>query len=79
MAKVSEASVGCSAAREISHAEVPMRAMEAPMAPAPRTEACTSRPVATRAMPRVRPTGAGRSGAGSKTVPLMRLRAARGG
>ncbi len=65
MARVSEASEGCRAAREMSQAEVPISAIDAPMAPAPSREACASRPRATRAMPSVRPTVAGRSGPGS--------------
>ena len=48
MARVSEASEGWSAAREMSQAEVPIRAMEAPMAPAPSAEARARRPAATR-------------------------------
>ena len=50
MASVSEASEGRWAAREISQAEVPMRAMEAPMAPAPRSDASARRRRALRAI-----------------------------
>ena len=54
MASVSEASDGCWAAREISQADVPMRAIEAPIAPAPSSEASARRRRALRAIPRVR-------------------------
>ena len=43
MASVSDASVGCCAAREINQAEVPISAIEAAMAPAPSSEAWASR------------------------------------
>lgn len=75
MASVREASEGWSAAREMSQADVPISAIDAPMAPAPSAVARARRPVATRAMPSVRPREAGRSDVGSKTVPLTPLRA----
>ena len=50
---------------EMSQAEVPINAIDAPMAPAPSREACASRARATPATPSVRPTVAGRSAAGS--------------
>ena len=65
MARVREASEGCRAAREMSQAEVPIKAIDAPMAPEPSREASASRPRATPATRSVRPTVAGRSAAGS--------------
>ncbi len=56
---------GAQSRGEMSHAEVPINAIDAPMAPAPSKDACASRPRATPATPSVRPTVAGRSAAGS--------------
>ena len=53
MASVREASDGCCEAREISQADVPMRAIEAPIAPAPSREAWARRRRAAWAIPRV--------------------------
>ena len=59
MANVREASDGCCEAREISQADVPIRAIDAPIAPAPSREACGQAAAAASAIPRVRPTDAG--------------------
>ena len=60
MARVSAASEGCCEARAMSQADVPMSAIEAPMAPAPSREASVSRRQAGRAIPSVSMVPAGR-------------------
>ena len=76
MAKVRDASEGWSVAREMSQAEVPMRAMEAPMAPAPSAEARASPLGGHVGNAQGATDRGGTTGAGSKTVPLMRRQAA---